>query len=485
MAESGNVAPAIDLDRGYEPRPPQRAFHASTAYGRLLSGGVGGGKTKAGCRESLDVALKHPGSYGVVMRRRASDLQKSTWRTFRREMEETGLLASGLVHVTGGQTPQSPPHVRFAPELGGGEIVFVHGENEEPLYGMEPDWVFVDEGGEIADQIYVTIINRLRGTPRPDGKVRTRGKGRVAGPLRFWIATNPGPSNWLRRTFRPLGIPGEPRRGFEWFNIPTRDNVHLSEDYVRRIEEENTGLNYERFLLGSWAYFTGQCFTGFDWERHVCDDIHDLRLEEGRYLVVEGYDFGREVETAVVWILVDEQGQEPIRVFHDYGEEMREVADHARSVKDVRSRYGIRNVWCLGDPTGVGQGKTWGSEAFAREDIHIAACKPGLRPQARDALLGRMLGKSLDDGRPLIQFCRRTTGEGRLVDQLTRAHYVDWKENADRGPRDQRAKIHDHRLDALEYALYAALPYYGIEAPVAKKRSVFGEDVAVPMPEMA
>src|SRR5574338_1389892 len=135
----------IDPARNYSPLPPQQSFHDSPAYARLLSGGVGGGKTKAGCREAIHVALSHPGSYGVVMRRRASDLQKSTWRTFRREMEETGLLASGLVHVTGGQTPQSPPHVRFAPELGGGEIVFVHGENEDPLFGMEPDWAFVDE----------------------------------------------------------------------------------------------------------------------------------------------------------------------------------------------------------------------------------------------------------------------------------------------------------------------------------------------------
>ena len=482
MAESGN----IDLGRGYTPLAPQQAFHESQAYGRLLSGGVGGGKTKAGCRECLRVALSHPGSYGVVMRRRASDLQKSTWRTFRREMDETGLSGSGLVHVTGGQTPQSPPHVRFAPELGGGEIVFVHGENEEPLYGMEPDWVFVDEGGEIADQIFITIINRLRGTPRADGKVRTRTKGRVAGPLRFWVASNPGPSGWLRRNFRPYGIPGEPKRGYEAFNVPIFENVYLPEGYVERIREENTGLNWERFGLGSWAYFTGQVFTQFDWDRHVTDDVHDLGLGDGRYLVVEGYDFGREVETAVVWIRIDEQGEEPILVFHDYGEEMREVADHAQSVKDVRSLYGIRNVWCLGDPTGVGQGKTWGSEAFAREDIHIAACKSGLRPQARDTLLGRMLGKTMDDGRPLIQFCRRTTGEGRLVDQLTRAHYVDYKESPDHGPRDQRAKKDDHRLDALEYALYAALPYYGLEAPLPKRRAISDySDISVPMPDFA
>jgi hypothetical protein len=49
--------------------------------------------------------------------------------------------------------------------------MFRNAKSEQNFLGVEPDWVYLDEGSEISDEVYEMLgAGRLRGTPNPDGK---------------------------------------------------------------------------------------------------------------------------------------------------------------------------------------------------------------------------------------------------------------------------------------------------------------------------
>jgi hypothetical protein len=188
----------------------------------------------------------------------------------------------------------------------------------------------------------------------------------------------------------------------------------------------------------------------------VVDNI-DAGALRGK-LIVEGWDFGRAVETAVVWLAVDEEGEEPIVVFADYGRAEADPSEHAAAVKQMRQRFEITEVMAIGDPAGRQRGVS-GSymEEYARQGIYIAPCDKGKRQGVRDQRLAQMLNMRVigTEGKtPGLVICRRCEG---LIDAITAARYREGG-RVDRDRPDERVKKDDHRLDALEYALMAAPP---------------------------
>jgi phage terminase large subunit len=449
----------IDIWRGYRPFPTQEAFHRSKAPWRLLAGGFGGGKTKPACREAIWTALSHPRSLGIIGRRQYRPLIDSTWRTFIRELRETGLYDKRFVTITGGNSPSSPPYVKFSEELGGSEIMFRNADNEENFYGVEPDWVFLDEGAEIADNIYEVIGGRLRGTPNKTGKVTNENGVTVSGPLRAWVATNPGASRFLRTNFRVPGLENRHSPGFETFAVPTLENPTLPDSYIAFLQSQYTGARYEAFVRGDWSAFEGQVFINFDAKVHVIDDMDGPALA-GK-IIYEGWDFGRAVETAVVWMAVDPEGREPVIVFADYGAAEVEVPDHARKVKRIRDHFGLRDVVAFGDPAGRVRGMSGDGaiQQYAEQGIFIAPCDAGKKTSDRDQRLGAMLGHRIHLGEegfiPGIVFCRRC--EPGVVSEIIAAQYKP-DSSPDKSRPDERMKKDDHRLDALQYGLMAVPP---------------------------
>ena len=455
------MSATVDIWRGYEPLPAQTAFHSSTKKWRLYAGAVGAGKTKAGSREAIRTAIEYPKSLGIIGRKEYRPLMDSTWRTFMRELEMTGLIDAGLVKVTGGKAASAPPHVKF---WNGSEIMFRNAKSEQNFLGVEPDWVYIDEGSEVADEVYEMLgAGRLRGTPNPEGKTISRrmvaGKEievRVSGPLRIWITCNPGPSTFIRRNFVPPGCRGTRSKGFDMFAARTDENPYLPPEYVQEIQDRFTGARHAAYVRGDWGAFEGQIFVEFDPDVHVIDNI-DAGSLHGK-LIIEGWDFGRAVETAVVWLAVDESGEDPIIAFADYGVAEKEPAEHARAVREMRERFGVKEVMAIGDPAGRQRGAS-GSymEEYARQGIYIAPCDKGKRQGVRDQRLAQMLAARVvgrEGKTPALVICRRCEG---LIDSVVGARYrASTRSETDRP--DERVKKNDHRLDALEYALMVSPP---------------------------
>lgn len=462
----GRDTPRIDPMAGYKPLPHQQRFHESKARWRCLSSGFGGGKTVALCREALWTALAYPNSFGLILRKEQRPLTQSTWRTFQQMLNETGLKPP-LVKVTGG-SDNIPPTVQFSPQVGGSLIKFHNCGNPDNFRGYEPDWIAFDEGSEIPDSIYAILRGRLRGTKNPDGRVEyqhtdpTTGETittRVSGPLRAWIATNPGPSNWIRQNFRPPGVPGQPSPGFETIACSTHENPYLPPSYIQEmLAEYPEGPRREMFLNGNWGVFEGQVFIEFNPDKHWCDDAtaHDLP----GWRIIEGWDFGRANETAVVWIAYDENWRHPIRVLDQYAAKERVPSEHAKTVKERRNRLGITELTCVGDPAGAQRGAS-GSyfEEYARQGIYIAPSTKARSLQIRDERLHQLLATTYPDGTPLIQFCHRAK---HLVGDMLALQYKDWNENTNRDRPDERKKKQDHTVDALQYALMILPPPHAI-----------------------
>jgi len=452
---------SVDIWRGYDPLPAQTAFHSSTAKWRLYAGAVGAGKTKAGSREAILTAINYPKSLGIIGRKEYRPLMDSTWRTFQRELAQTGLQQAGLVRISGGKAAASPPHVHF---WNGSEIMFRNAKNEQNFLGVEPDWIYIDEGSEVSDEVYEMLgAGRLRGTPNVNGKtVSTQmiaGKEvqvAVSGPLRIWITCNPGPSTFIRKNFVPPGCDGKRTAGFEVFAARTDENPYLPPEYVDEISKRFTGARHAAYVRGDWGAFEGQVFVEFDPNTHVIPNLDGGSLA-GK-LIIEGWDFGRAVETAVVWMAVDEDGVDPICVFADYGVAELDPSEHAKRIKEIRARYGIKEVMAIGDPAGRQRGAS-GSyfEEYARQGIYISPCDKGKRQGIRDQRLAQLLSSRLVRAHgvtPALVICQRCTG---LIESIVSARYRPGG-RVDRDRPDERAKKNDHRLDALEYALMVSPP---------------------------
>lgn len=448
------IATDIGIWKGYNPFPSQRRFHDACddpdIWAILLSGGFGGGKTMPASRQCFRWALGNPGSFGVVARFKATQLMKSTWRTFRRELQRTGLI--NLVEITGG-TGNATPTVTLPKKLGGSTIMFMHLQNVEDLYGIEPDWAFVDEASEVPDNTLDVLMGRLRGTPTDGPGIENAEGFRVIGPLKIIFATNPGPSKVLRQRFAPLGVPGTPWDGHASFEVPTLENKTLPKQYIEFLKKAYTGARFKAFVLGDWSAFEGQLFTMWDADRHVVNDV-TMRDLPG-WTLIEGWDFGRAVDTAVTWLAYDPQGRYPKMFIGEYGAPEREVADHAREVLEMRKKLGAREVIVVGDPAGNQRGAS-GSyiQEYARHGIYISPCMMGRSLPVRDARMANELAATLPSGQPGVVICRSCV---KLIDGVVQARYrTDRDDDPLRDRPEERVKKDDHYLDSAEYALMTA-----------------------------
>ena len=96
--------------------------------------------------------------------------------------------------------------------------------------------------------------------------------------------TNPdNPSHWLKKNY--LDRADELDLYVMQFLID--DNTTLDPEYVRQIKAENTGVFYDRFILGKWVNAEGLIYPFFDEKQHCYET-----LPEGQYEWYVSMDYG-------------------------------------------------------------------------------------------------------------------------------------------------------------------------------------------------
>jgi phage terminase large subunit len=419
----------LDLSAdGYVPLPAQDRFHRSAAKFRLYSGGFGSGKSLCGCREAIYAALRNPGSLGMIGRLRFKDLEATTQRTFWSQLESLGLRRKPYLLDYNQRTQL----LKFG---NGSEILFTGLDDEMKLRSAEYSWIYVDEGSEVPDDIYRTLLGRLR----------------YKQPLSMWITTNPGASGWIRRNFIESH-----RDGFEHFHAPTTENVHLPQDYLDSLLADYPAVWRERFIQGSWSAFEGQVFTMADENTHLVDDW----MPTPDHLIYEGWDFGYRNPTAVVWYAVHPSGEEPIVVFAEHEAREQMPPWHAAQIRAIYNHYKINpaNVSRFGDPAGAQvQGLRGRSYIDEYGDQGLYGIQPSTKePSTRALRIGKLLSTRIhtrNGSLPAIQFCRRAR---RTWLSLVNYRYAESRSQTGEDPKEAFHKENDHLVDALGYALMAA-----------------------------
>src|SRR5262249_42009132 len=158
--------------------PKQREFIGTPHINAAYVGGQGSGKTIALCTTAILNAKDDARGYSLIGRLNMPALQNTTMRTF---LE--------LVPEEWGTWYDTRKMFRFH---NGHDVLFSHLDANDPKLGhhlrsLNLSAAYVDEGTEVSEDIYRTLIGRLR---------RQNVKRRM-----FRLSSNPAGHDWVWRNF--------------------------------------------------------------------------------------------------------------------------------------------------------------------------------------------------------------------------------------------------------------------------------------------
>lgn len=201
---------------------PQRAFLTSPAKFRLFVGGVGSGKSRAGCLE----CLRQPaGSTGMVLAPTYPMLRDATLRTFLELCQRGGVLkmfnrSEMVAHLIDGKT-----------------ILFRSADDADRLRGPNLGWFYPDEAALMDREVWLVMLGRLREAPG-----------------RAWVTTTPRGYNWLYDAFTT----DDPN--YALFRSSTRDNTFLPSDFIASLEQAYTTEFARQEIEGEFMEPAGALF---------------------------------------------------------------------------------------------------------------------------------------------------------------------------------------------------------------------------------
>ncbi len=225
----------------------QYDFVTSEERFTAMMGGIGSGKTLAGCVKSILHAKE--GTLGLVVAPTFRMLQDATIRTF-----------LDINHDLVRNFNKSDMIITLK---NGAEILFRSGDNPEHLRGPNLHWAWIDEGALAHPMTWDIVIGRLRA----DG---------TAGPC--WVTTTPkGRANWVYEATKQMAV----------FNVTTLENPYASEEWKQSLLTRYTGQFLRQEIYGEFVSFDGLVYPMFQPGTHIVTrnisefDDYALAIDEG------------------------------------------------------------------------------------------------------------------------------------------------------------------------------------------------------------
>lgn len=204
---------------------PQMLFWTDPARQRLFCGGVGAGKTYAGC---VEVVNQPPGSLGIAISPTYTMLKDTTLRTFLELYEGSGMIMSF------NRTDMSMVL------KGNRTILWRSGDKPEKLRGISAGWAWIDEAAFCDEEAYGVALGRLRRQPG-----------------RLWMTTTPnGKQNWVYRLVQS--------RQVSVTRAPTQTNTFNPTFYVETMLASYDPKRAEQEIQGEFIDTDGALFKR-DW----------------------------------------------------------------------------------------------------------------------------------------------------------------------------------------------------------------------------
>ena len=236
----------------------QRTFWNSRAKYRAFVGGIGSGKTRAGCVEILRQPAR---SVGMVIAPTYPMLRDATFATFALLAKRGDVLASFNVSTN------------IATLIDGKQVTFRSADKPDSLRGPNLDWFYMDEAAMCKEEAWLIMIARLRGS----GNI---GKDN----LRGWLTTTPRGRNWVWSKFAQSRA-----AEYEIIRASTKTNTYLPADFVANVKASYSEQWQKQELDGEFVEGNGgvfrrvrQCATATPQDRPIPGHVYVFGIDWAR-----------------------------------------------------------------------------------------------------------------------------------------------------------------------------------------------------------
>lgn len=201
---------------------PQERFWMSQARSRAFIGGVGSGKTMAGCAEAF--RPEYAGATGAFIAPTFPMLRDATLAMF------LGLCETA--EAQGWPVLANFNKGDMVAQLNTGTtILFRSSDDPERLRGPNLGFFYLDEAALMKRRTWDIMIGRLREQPG-----------------RSWLTTTPKGFNWIYDLFVTQRLPG-----YELIKSSSRDNPYLPADFVSSLEQAYAGAFRQQEIEGDFV----------------------------------------------------------------------------------------------------------------------------------------------------------------------------------------------------------------------------------------
>lgn len=242
-------------------------FHDWDVRFRGFGGGLGNGKTTAGCILAFYLSYCFPGNCGYIGRWDGKELVQTTMSEFFRLIPE---------HFFQSHNKQMG-YIKFKRAYGGSEIYYGDLKKEEWASSLNLGWFWFDQAEEVDEARWKHGVSRLRRiTPLyVDGKpLQIHGKNAIAPTYGFATFNPDGTGSYLWKYFHPDSPHKQP--DYKLYQATTYEGLAAGftrQEYVDAMLALFPEAARKRYLDGSWDSFEGKVFSQFDPQVHVIPPI--------------------------------------------------------------------------------------------------------------------------------------------------------------------------------------------------------------------
>lgn len=398
MAKTTNARVALDLSQ------KQMDFVTAVQHYLGFIGGIGSGKTYGGSIRALmagggqigNQRIKTP-NLGVITAPTYPMLRDATLRTF--------------FEVAGDAIADYNKSENLVRLINGSEILFRSTEHYERLRGPSASWWFGDEAALYHQNVWKIMVGRLR----------QFGQHGYA-----WITTSPKGRNWIwSRFIRDNQF--NPK--YALIKAATRDNVHLSLDFIEGLYNEYSGDFALQELEGEFIAFEGLIYAEFQRDIHMTQATIDLSRFKR---ITAGVDWGFNNPGVILIAGEDEDGR--AWIIHEEYQRRRRIEEWVEVAKQLRQDYPVESWYC--DPS--------------KPEYIKLFTDAGLEAQGADNKVE--LGLQKVRQRLVVQKDRkpRLILASSAANAATEFEQYQWAKHRD-GLKDVPLKANDHAMDALRY----------------------------------
>ncbi len=358
---------------------------------RAFIGGVGSGKTIAGCFFALKRVVDHPGMLGVVATRTYPMLRDVVIREMLDKVPEE------IIDYYNKQEAR----IKFANDA---EILFRPLESDrqiDRLRGLTVNWFWMDEAAYCPAYAFEILAARLR-----------QGEDRAGA-----ITTTPAGFNWVYEKF--ADNPGEEYRSVA--GVTSHDNPFLPSGYVEDLEREYSKEYLRQEVYGEFVKFHGLVYSEFrDSNVLSRQAVRDMDFQEYVY----GYDSGFKNPRVLLKVGRTADGQYVV-----VDEFYRREALLSSSIEAFKGMLDGGTIYA--DPSAKGEIEELKNAGFRVEGANNDV----------DAGIQKVKGLFKNADLLVSENCQNTLNE---------LNTYRWSED-----KDKPIKESDHAMDALRYAIYS------------------------------